>query len=369
MKKILALVIASIMVVSLAACGSATVDAPAAAETPAAVKEEAAPKEEAAVAEAVEEVAAEAEEAPASGKKGTIGVVCYVTSAPYFSEGQAAAIAAGEKLGYDVIWTGTSEVDTAGLISCVENLISQGVDGICLAAGDTTSMVPVCQEAMNKGIKVVTFDLDIDAEGRDAYAGLDDLSELGVPQVESIVKSIGEEGDVAVVTGVLTNELLQKRIERMYSYAEEKYPKLNFVTVEGTNEDSEAAYTAAMNIMTAYPNVKAICSNVSTALGPICTAIEDAGMIGKVYGCGQTTPNLAKPGMESGACVSGILWDVAKWQEWAVTICAQLIEGTEHEVGNIGLEGFPQGEYLGDGLYYYHETFDFTPENINEFDF
>lgn len=368
MKKILAVVIASIMVVSLAACGSATVDAPAAAETPAAVKEEAAPKE-AAVAEAVEEVAAEAEEAPASGKKGTIGVVCYVTSAPYFSEGQAAAIAAGEKLGYDVIWTGTSEVDTAGLISCVENLISQGVDGICLAAGDTTSMVPVCQEAMNKGIKVVTFDLDIDAEGRDAYAGLDDLSELGVPQVESIVKSIGEEGDVAVVTGVLTNELLQKRIERMYSYAEEKYPKLNFVTVEGTNEDSEAAYTAAMNIMTAYPNVKAICSNVSTALGPICTAIEDAGMIGKVYGCGQTTPNLAKPGMESGACVSGILWDVAKWQEWAVTICAQLIEGTEHKVGNIGLEGFPQGEYLGDGLYYYHETFDFTPENINEFDF
>ena len=268
-----------------------------------------------------------------------------------------------------MIWTGTSEVDTAGLISVVENLISQGVDGICLASGDTTSMVPICQEAMSKGIKVVTFDLDIDPEGRDAYAGLDDLSELAVPQVESIVASIGEEGDVAVVTGVLTNELLQKRIERMYSYAAEKYPGLNFLTVEGTNEDSEAAYTAAMNIMTAYPEVDAIVSNVSTALGPICTAIEDAGMIGKVYGCGQTTPNLAKPGMASGACVSGILWDTAKWQEWAVTICANLIEGKEFEVGNCGIDGFDKGEYVGDGVFYYYETFAFTPDNINDFDF
>ena len=296
-------------------------------------------------------------------------MVCYVTSAPYFSSGEKAAIAAGEALGYNVIWTGTSEVDTAGLISVVENLISQGVDGICLASGDTTSMVPICQEAMNKGIKVVTFDLDIEADGRNAYAGLDDLSELAVPQVESIVASIGEEGDVAVVTGVLTNELLQKRIERMYSYAAEKYPGLNFVTVEGTNEDSEAAYTAAMNIMTAYPNVKAIVSNVSTALGPICTAIEDAGKIGQVYGCGQTTPNLAKPGMASGACVSGILWDTAKWQEWAVTLCAKLVEGNEFEVGNCGIDGFPQGEYVGDGIFYYYETFSFTPENINDFDF
>ena len=293
MKKLIALLHALVMVFALVAC---TAEAPV-EEAPV----EEAPVEEAPVEEApVEE--APVEEEPAADKKGTIGVVCYVTSAPYFSAGKDAAIAAGEELGYDIIWTGTTEVDTAGLIACVETLIAQGVDGICLASGDTTSMVPIMQEAMEKGIKVVTFDLDIDAEGRHAYAGLDDLAELAVPQVESIVASIGEEGQVAVVTGVLTNELLQARIDRMYTYAAEKYPGLEFVTVEGTNEDSNAAYDAAMNIMTAYPEVDAIVSNVSTALGPICTAIEDAGMIGTVYGCGQTTPNLAKDGMASGAC-------------------------------------------------------------------
>ena len=304
-----------------------------------------------------------------SGKKGTIAVVCYVTSAPYFSFGEAAAKETGEKLGYDVIWTGTTEVDTPGLISIIENLIEQKVDAICLASGDTTSVVPVCQKAMEAGIKVITFDLDIDPEGRNAYAGLMDLSELGIPQVESIVASIGEEGKVAIVTGVLTNELLQKRIEYCKQYAAEHYPGLEFVTVESMDEDAEKCYEVAMNIMTAYPEVTAIMSNVSTGVGPISSAIEDAGKIGEVYACGQSTPNLAKPGMASGACVNAVLWDTAKWQSWAVTLAANLIEGVDMPVGKLNIEGFEEGERLENNIFYYYETFTFTPENINDFDF
>ena len=302
-------------------------------------------------------------------KKGTIAVVCYVTSAPYFSFGEATAKATGEALGYDVIWTGTTEVDTPGLISIIENLIEQEVDAICIASGDTTSVVPVCQKAREAGIKVVSFDLDIDAEGRDAYAGLMDLSELGIPQVESIVDSIGEEGQVAIVTGVLTNELLQKRIDYCISYAAEKYPGLEFVTIESMDEDAEKCYEVAMNIMTAYPEVTAIMSNVSTGVGPISAAIEDAGKIGEVYACGQSTPNLAKPGMESGACKSAILWDVAKWQAWAVTLAANLVEGVEMPMGELAIEGFDGAQRVAEDIFYYYETFTFTPENINEYDF
>lgn len=307
--------------------------------------------------------------ASAEEKKGTIAVVCYTTNAPYFSSGEKAAIATGEALGYDVIWTGTPEVDTPGLISIIENLIAQKVDAIVLGSGDTTSVVPVCQKAMEAGIKVVTFDLDIEPEGRDVYAGLMDLAELGIPQVESIVASIGEEGQYAIMTGVLTNELLQKRIDYCLEYAAEKYPGLECVTIEGMDEDPEKAYNVAMDIMTAYPDVKAIMSNVSTAVGPICSAIEDAGMIGKVYACGQSTPNLAKPGMASGACVNVMLWDTAKWQSWAVTIAAKLIEGEEMPVGPLDIEGFDQAERLEDNVFYFYETFVFTPDNIDEFDF
>lgn len=307
--------------------------------------------------------------ASAQAPKGKIAVVCYVTSAPYFSSGEKTAIETGKKLGYDVIWTGTNEVDTPGLISVIENLIAQKVDAICLASGDTESVVPICKQAMEKGIKVVSFDLDINPAGRNAYAGLMDLSELGIPQVESIVSSIGDTGKYAIVTGVLTNELMKKRIDFCLKYQKEKYPNLECVTIEGMNEDPEKAYSVAMNIMTAYPDVKAIMTNNSTSLGPVCSAIEDAGKIGQVYACGQSTPNLAKPGMASGACKSAVLWDTAKWQAWAVTIAANLIEGKDMPVGKLAIEGFPKAERLDGNVFYFYETFEFTPENINQFDF
>ena len=92
-------------------------------------------------------------------------------------------------------------------------------------------------------------------------------------------------------------------------------------------------------------------------------------MIGKVFACGQSTPNLAKPGMESGACVSAVLWDTAKWQAWAVTIAANLIEGVEMPVGPLSIPGFEGSERLEGNVFYFYETFTFTPENINNFNF
>lgn len=351
-KRLISIVLSALLVLSASAC-AATPEASGTTEKP---------------AESAAESGAESAGA-ATDKKGKIAVVTYVSSAPYFSVGKEQTIATGEKLGYEVIWTGTPEVDTPGLIDIVSNLIEQNVDAICLASGDTSSVVPICQKAREKGIKVVSFDLDIDKEGRDAYAGLMDLTELGVPMIESVVKSIGDSGEYAIVTGVLTNEFLKARIELCEAYAKEKYPNLKLVTVEGGDSDPQKAYAVTKNILTAYPDVKAIVSNVSDSLGAVASAIEDSGKLGEVYACGMSTPNLAKPAMESGACTNAFLWDPAKWQSWAVTLAAALVEGKDLPEGKLDLDGFPQAEKVSEDTYYYYETFEFTPENIKDFDF
>ena len=38
-------------------------------------------------------------------------------------------------------------------------------------------------------------------------------------------------------------------------------------------------------------------------------------------------------------------------------------------VGKLNIEGFDEGERLEDNIFYYYETFTFTPDNINDFDF
>lgn len=301
--------------------------------------------------------------------KGTIAVLNYTAAGSYFKRGESFAKAVGEKYGYDIIYTGTPEVDTAKLINLIQDMTARGVKAICVASGDATSVVPALKEARAKGIKVVSWDLDIDKEGRDAYAGLMDLTVgLGTPMLETVVKTIGEEGEWAILDGVITNAFLAQRAEAIKKLAAEKYPKLKLVAHEGTDGDPTKAYTVTQNLLAAHPNLKAIVSNVSTCYGPAGKAIEDAGKVGQVYICGQSSPNLAKPAIESGSGKYATLWDPGRWAEFVTTVAVKLLEGESGTDGNLNWTEFPKATKEGD-VYYYHEPFDFDKDNINDFDF
>ena len=281
---------------------------------------------------------------PKEDKKGTIAVLNYVSSAPYFACGESKAKEAGAKAGYDVIYTGTPNVDTPKLISLIQDMLQKDVKALVVASGDSTSVAPVLKEARAKGIKVVSWDLDIAKEGRDCYAGIMDLAELGVPMVEEMVKTIGDEGEFAIVTGVLTNEFLQARIKRIEEYIAEKYPKLKCVAIEGMDEDPQKAFAVTQNIISAHPNIKAIMST------------------------GQSTPQLAKPVLESGAAESAVLWDPGDWAAFATTIAANLVDGVEMPEGNPNIDGFPDATRQGD-VFYFWKTLVFTKDNVDQFDF
>lgn len=360
--KLFALLLAVVMTLAITACSNP--DTQQSTEEPA--TQEPTAQESPAQMPSSQDTASQ--EPESSGSKGTIAVLNYSASAPYFIRGEQGAIETGKAFGYDVVYTGTAEVDTPKLISMVQDFIQQDVKAICIASGDTTSVVPILQEAMEKGIKVVSWDLDIDPAGRDAYAGIMDLAELGIPQVDTMVEAIGEEGEWAIITGPLTNEFLNMRIDRMKEYVGEKFPGLKLVTVEGCEDDPQKAYVAAQNILAAYPSVKAIMSNVSTAIGAISNAIEDEDLVGKVWAVGQSTPNLAKPAMAAGTCKSAVLWDTADWTSFAVTVAVNLIEENDVPEGNLGWPNFPKATREKD-VFYYYEVMKFTPENIDQFDF
>jgi len=304
----------------------------------------------------------------ATQSKGTIVVLVYNSSLDIFANAAKVAIAAGEKLGYDVVFDGTPEVDTQGLVAKVENYTQQQVKAICIASGDSKSVVPATQAAMEKGIKVVSWDLDIAAEGRDAYAGCMDTAQMGIPQVKTMIDCIGTSGEWAIVTSLLTNEILNARIDVMKEYVAKNYPNLKLLTVETNGGQPTKTYEVAQNILTAYPEVDAIMSNISSGLGPIATAIDDAGKAGEVFACGQSTPKLARTALEKGIAKSAFLWDTGRWASWAVTVAANLIEGTSMPDGNMVIGDFTKAIRQGD-IFYYNEDLFFTKENIAKYDF
>ena len=154
-------------------------------------------------------------------------------------------------------------------------------------------------------------------------------------------------------------------------YAQETYPGLKFVGLEAGESDALKNYNAAVSLMQANPDLKVIMSNASDALGPIAEAISAEGKVGEVFGTGMTTPNLAKPGFESGAIIGGgMLWSPAKWGRFAVTLANEVLNGKTFKLGEpFEIPGFPNAIQYAEDEFRYNELQEYTRENINDFNF
>jgi rhamnose transport system substrate-binding protein len=306
-----------------------------------------------------------------STTKGKIAFVTFATGIPYFEVAAAGAEAAGKALGYDVVYKGPAQADSAGEIQIINDLVSQGeVKAIVATCMDSSSIVPALKKARAAGIKVVMWDLDCDKDGRDFYAGLMDLVLMGNEWIDSMVKTIGDSGEYAIVAATLTNQAMADRVDNMKKYAAQKYPNLKLVSIEDCNADPQKAYQIAMDLMTKYPNLKCICTSSTEAFSSGAKAIQDAGKIGKVYVAGGITPSQVKPAFESGAAKEAVLWDPGKWAGFAVTIAAQLVEGkTFTKIGPVNITGYPKAELFSVDTFYYHELITFTPDNVNQYNY
>ena len=166
MKKMIALVLAAMMVLSLAACGAKT-EAPAATQAPAAP------------------AATEAPAAPAenTGSGKTVGIAMPTQSAERWIKDGGNMKAQLEAKGFNVILQ-YGEDDVQAQVSQIENMISQQVDVLVIAAIDSGALTGVEAQAKEAGIPIIAYDrLLMDTDAVTYYASFDN---------EGVGRAIGE---------------------------------------------------------------------------------------------------------------------------------------------------------------------------------
>lgn len=361
MKKVVSMLLfAALVVMMLAGCGT-----PGTEESPAPGSESDSPNQGSSM-EVQNEVTSAVD----------IAFVTYMTGIPYMDNAWKGAYEAATSLGLSVGYYGPASNDTAGEIDILDALITKGVKGIVVTCMDSEAVTPTLKKARDAGIHVVTWDLDIsDPAGRDYFVNLCSNEIMGEFMIDVMYDTysevLGESFEWAMITSSLTSEQMVARANYMVEYCEETYPGLKFVGLESGEGDAQKNYNAAVTLMQANPDLKVIMSNASDALGPIAEAIAAEGKIGEVYGAGMTTPNLAKPGFESGAIIGGcMLWSPAKWAEFAVKVLSGLFNGEEYNMDTeLSIEGFPNAYMVADDEFWYNEMIEFTADNINDYDF
>ena len=213
----------------------------------------------------------------------TVVVMPKLVGIPYFNASETGALAAGEELGINVIYTGPTTGDAALQVQMIEDLLIDGIDALAIAPNDPDSVSPALQKCQADGVLVM--DWDTTANGDDVTYSIQQIDNkvLGEMLFDLLVEAMGtDEGEYAIVTGYLTAANLNTWIDFGKAYAAEKYPNLTLVTDPvPSDESAQEAYTQTMALIAAYPNLKGIIG-YSTAPLRLATVLGTISGIGAV---------------------------------------------------------------------------------------
>ena len=194
-KRILAIVLSTVMALSMVACGSAD---KAATTEPAATEE----------APAAEAAAEEAPAAEAAGEAYHFEVIVKSFQSTYWQAAVQGIEQACAELGVTANSNGpANESDIADQVQMIDNAIEQKPDGIGLAACDTNSVLDSLAKALEAGIPVVCFDTGVaDAPEGSVYATVaTDNTAAGAcaaenmfPVIEEVVKAATADAPVRI---------------------------------------------------------------------------------------------------------------------------------------------------------------------------
>ena len=222
--------------------------------------------------------------APAGSGQPRYAVVPKGTTHVFWKAVEAGAKAGGEAVGAQVLWKGPlQENDRAQQIALVQQLVSEGLDGLALAPLDHAALVPVVAQARGRGIPVVIFDSDLDGTPGVDFASFvaTDNRAGGRMAGEKLAALLGGKGKAV---------LLRYQVGSASTEAREQgfLDAVRAAGVEVTIDNRFAgatvgeAKTTALNMLDALRDAQGVfCSNEPTTAGMLL-ALEQAGLAGQL---------------------------------------------------------------------------------------
>lgn len=298
----------------------------------------------------------------------TIALIPQQVGIPYFETSNTWGKKAGEDLGCNVIYTGPTSGDAASQANIVQDMITKGVDCIAISPLDASAIEPVLKQAKDAGILVITWDSDVtDTSLREVYVNCCSEQVLGEHLMERLAHYMGEKGEYAIITSVLTAQNCSAWAKYATEYQVKNYPEMSRVAYEPCDDDQSKAYSITQNLMTAYPDLKGILGVTTPAPPAAAQAVGEAGKNGEIVISGVCEASAAKAYLEDGSMQEANIWHPGKLGYLAVYVAKTLLDGQEIKDG----DDIPQVGKVNvkDSQVIMTELLDITTENVDEFDF
>ncbi len=195
-----------------------------------------------------------------AGKGLRIGMIAKSSTNPVFLSARTGAEAAARDLSkkhgipIEIVWLTPPTEDGQVQAQRVAQAVNEGMSAILLSCSDAGKVQGAIDDAVDRGVPVMTFDSDAPGSKRFAFYGVDDV-ETGARVMAELASQMGGKGKVAILAGNQNAPNLRKRVEGVRQEAA-KHPGIAIVDTfyhAETPQDSAAEVIRAQN---AYPEIQ-----------------------------------------------------------------------------------------------------------------
>lgn len=169
----------------------------------------------------------------------------------------------------------TTSENAEDMESKIEDLVSWGAEAIVLWP-QWTGMEKEVKSLIERGIKVISFDVDINANG--VYKVTGNNYEMGYKSAEYIVSKVGDAASIAVINVPTAGSVSNLRTKSFYDYLESvNYNTENIFQIDGTDFTSETGYNSMKKLIEEHPKIDAVLSLDDEISIGVIKAITESG--------------------------------------------------------------------------------------------
>lgn len=222
-----------------------------------------------------------------SSKSKTVAVITKGSDSDFWNDVKNGAFSAATEYNIDITFEGPdSEEDYESQNKMIENAVSKNVGAIVLSAIDYEKNAPVVQKAIDKGIKVITVDSDVDANGKELFIGTDNVSAGKKAAEQAIVLCKNEKSvNIGIVNYGENTENGKQRLKGFTDYID-KVKNAKVVASVNVESNAESATLGAKQLIEENKGINVLIGfNEWSTLG-VGYAIKELNLKDEVFGIG-----------------------------------------------------------------------------------
>jgi ribose transport system substrate-binding protein len=171
--------------------------------------------------------------------------------------------------------------DVALQVKVIEDLIARGVDGIAISANDDAGLVAVIHDAVQAGIKVITFDAPAPSSEALTYIGTDNES-AGYEAGKRMARAMRGTGAVAVLQGGLGATNLNLRTRGFTRALAASAPGIRVVGIVDEGGDFAQSVNRTEALLKSHPELSAIFCVSAEGAPAAAAVVKQQGKSGRI---------------------------------------------------------------------------------------